>query len=114
MPASSIVAIAAWLLLMAQGIAPHEPSLSERIRLAPLGPEERSAITSSLFTKDYVRIESVLTTSAGASPGHAAEFYALLGAIYSVGRRMDRAATAFRRADALAPLDERDRFTFAM
>ena len=106
--------LAAWVFLMAQAIAPHEDSLSERIRRAPLGPEERSAITSSLSAKDYARIESVLTAAAGANPGHAAELYALLGAIYSVGRSMDHAATAFRRAETLGPLDDRDRFTLSM
>ena len=109
-----LASFAAWALVMAQAIAPHEPSLSERIRMASLAPEERSAITSALSVKDYARIESVLTAGAVANPAHAAELYALLGAIYSVGLRMDLAATAFRRADAVAPLDERDRFTLAM
>jgi tetratricopeptide (TPR) repeat protein len=106
--------IAACLLLMSQATAPHEDSLAERIRQAPLAPEQRIAVTSSLASGNYARIDSVLTAAAGANPGHAAELYALLGAIYFVGHYIDRAVVAFQHADSLSPLSTRDRFTFAM
>jgi tetratricopeptide (TPR) repeat protein len=109
-----VLSAAAWLFWLAQATAPQPHNLAERIRQAPLAPEQQSAISVSLPAKDYARIAQLLTAAAEADLAHAAELYALLGDIYFVGLRMDYAARALRRADAIAPLEERDRFTLAM
>jgi tetratricopeptide (TPR) repeat protein len=95
----------------------------ERIRNAPLTPDERQAVTASYSQKDFERLEAILAGATGsaaqpggaaAQPGRAAALATLLGALEFLGGRMNQAAQAFRRADKLSPLDDRDRFTFAM
>ncbi|HXB70594.1 MAG TPA: tetratricopeptide repeat protein [Candidatus Acidoferrales bacterium] len=95
--------------------------LLERIQNAPLTPDERQAVTAAFSQKDFDRLEAILLekTPAGATgsealPDRAAALGALLGALEFLSGRMKQAVQAFRRADGLRPLDDRDRFTFAM
>jgi tetratricopeptide (TPR) repeat protein len=90
--------------------------LSERIRTAPLTPEERQSVNTALEQKNFDRIETVLATATppGAPPERAASLYGLLGGIEFVGGRMAQAVRAFQQADARKPLDDHDRFTLAM
>src|SRR4051812_11847184 len=101
-------------ILIAVGVAvpllgQPEDNLLNRIRGSPLSPDQRLAVAASLSAKNYDQIEAAIGGNVTS-----AELQALLGAIEFVGGRMDRAAQAFRRADSLAPLSDRDRFTFAM
>ncbi len=61
-------------------------------------------------------MEAILDRQAAAAgkSAHAAEIEALAGAVEFLHGRMAQASATFRRADALAPLDDRDRFTWAM
>jgi tetratricopeptide (TPR) repeat protein len=94
---SALLAAALW----GQGV-------ESRIEQAPLAPEVRETVLKSLAARDYLTIESLLA----ASPS--GQIQALLGAIEFVGGRVQQAASAFGRADGILPLDDRDRFTFAM
>jgi len=82
--------------------------LADRIRNAPLPEDQRQALERSFSGKDYTRIEAILATEPGA------ELQALLGALEFVGGRMNLAIQAFRRSDAVQPLEDHDRFTLAM
>jgi len=104
MPAKIRVLLLAAVPLLAQ----RPGALVERIRNSPLPADQRQALDSAFSTKDFARIESIL----GPEPG--AELQALLGALYFVGGRMHQAVEAFRRSEALKPLDDHDRFTLAM
>src|SRR5437763_982815 len=84
-----------------------EEGLLNRIRSSSLPPEQREAVAASFTAKDYDRVETLLAAST-------AELKALLGAIEFVGGRMNGAVRAFRQADSLVKLDDRDRFTLAM
>ncbi len=82
--------------------------IAERIRGAPLAEERRAALTASYSKRDFAGVEAILAGR------REAELSALLGAIEFVGGRMSQAVQAFRRADAVKPLDDPDRFTLAM
>ena len=104
----------ACLFSLAVLLAQPPESILERVRRAPLSPDQVRQITASLAAKDYFRIETLIRTAARGDAAHAADLYALLGAVEFVGARMAPAVQAFRESDSLAPLDERDRFTLAM
>lgn len=106
-----MLVLAAWLAVAA--LAQPE-SLLERVRQSPLPDEQRGRVAAGIGAGDYAGVERILTGAASANPADAAKLYALLGAIEFVGQRAREAAAAFRRSDALAPLEERDRFTLAM
>jgi len=97
------------LLLAAVPLLGQRPgALAERIRNAPLPVDRRQALDAAFSAKNFARIEAIL----GAEP--AAELQALLGALEFVGGRMNQAVEAFRRSEALKPIDDHDRFTLAM
>ena len=97
------------LILMAGLLAAQSESpIQSRIRSAPLAPAQRDSLLQALAAKDYAKIEGTLA----AAPDGAT--LALLGAIEFVGGRLQPAAGAFQRADSLTPLDDKDRFTYAM
>jgi len=102
------------LFCLAALIAEQPEAILERVRQAPLPPDQVSSIASSLAAKDYARIENLIKTAALKNAAHAGDLYALLGAIDFVGGRMEPAAQAFRQSDSLGALKERDRFTLAM
>lgn len=96
--------------------AQQPESLLERLRNSHLPADQREELVQSFSAKDYGRAEAILdrqAAAAGKSP-LAAELNALAGAVEFLQGRMQRAAEAFGRSDALVPLDDRDRFTWAM
>ncbi|MBZ5591050.1 MAG: tetratricopeptide repeat protein [Acidobacteriia bacterium] len=100
-----------WLTVL---LAEQPEAILERLRRAPLSPDQISQVEASLASKDYSRIDALVRTAAHGDAAHAGELYAMLGAVEFVGGRMAAAARAFRDSDSLAPLNERDRFTLAM
>lgn len=106
--------ILAGLCLFELALAAQPEAILERVRQAPLPADQVNLIDASLAAKDYSRIEKVLKAAALGDAAHAGDLYALLGAIEFVAGRMAPAAQAFRHADSLAALNERDRFTLAM
>jgi tetratricopeptide (TPR) repeat protein len=76
--------------------------------------DERSArITEALRAKDYERAEALLLEAAEAQP-RSAEVLRLLGGVFFLRGRPLNAAVALKKAEAIAPLDERSRFTLVM
>ncbi len=76
--------------------------------------DERSArITEALRTRDYERAETLLLEAAEAHP-RSAEVLRVLGGVFFLRGRPLNAAIALKKAEAIAPLDERSRFTLVM
>jgi len=76
--------------------------------------DERSArITEALRTGDYEQAEALLLKAAEARPW-SSEVLRLLGGVFFLRGRPLNAAVALKKAEALAPLDERSRFTLVM
>ncbi len=105
------------LALFACPLLPQKPeNLLERIRNCHLEEARRDELARLLAAKDYTHMEEILGRQAAAAdtPANVAELRALAGAVGFLNGEMDRAARAFREADSMAPLDEPDRFTWAM
>ena len=98
------------LLLAVVSLAQEPGNLLDRIRNSHLPPEQRDALAASFSAKDYARMEQILDGQSSQS----GEVQALLGAVAFLCGHTDRAALAFRKADAATPLGEPDRFTWAM
>jgi Flp pilus assembly protein TadD len=76
--------------------------------------DERSArINEALRTRDYERAETLLLEAAEANP-RSPEVLRLLGAVFFMRGKPLNAAVAIKKAEALAPLDERSQFTLVM
>ena len=76
--------------------------------------DERSVrITEALRARDYERAETLLLEAAEAHP-QSAEVLRVLGGVFFLRGRPLNAAIALKKAEAIAPLDERSRFTLVM
>ena len=76
--------------------------------------EERSGpIVQALRSRDYEHAEALLVQAAEAQPA-SAEILRLLGGVFMMRNRPLNAAVALKKAEAIAPLDERSRFTLVM
>jgi tetratricopeptide (TPR) repeat protein len=96
---------------------PRDPRLLETIDgelpFAGILDERSAGITQALRTRDYERAETLLLQAAEAHPG-SAEVLRTLGGVFFLRGRPLNAAIAFKKAEAIAPLDERSRFTLVM
>jgi tetratricopeptide (TPR) repeat protein len=83
--------------------------------LSPTGidPALRASIDAALQARDYARAETLLLEAVEAQP-RSAEALRLLGGVFFLRGRPLNAAVAYKKAEALAPLDERSRFTLVM
>ena len=71
------------------------------------------ALAEALRAKDYGRAEALLLEAAEAHPQSAEVLRALGGVFFLRGRPLN-AAVALKKAETIAPLDERSRFTLVM
>jgi tetratricopeptide (TPR) repeat protein len=96
---------------------PRDPRLLETIDgelpFAGIVDERSAGITQALRTRDYERAETLLLQAAEAHPA-SAEVLRTLGGVFFLRGRPLNAAIAFKKAEAIAPLDERSRFTLVM
>ena len=83
--------------------------------LSPTGidPALRGPIDAALQARDYTRAETLLLEALEAQPRSAEALRVLGGVFFLLGRPLN-AAVAYKKAEALAPLDERSRFTLVM
>jgi Flp pilus assembly protein TadD len=89
------------------GVVDGDPSASRAV-------DERSArIDEALQARDYEKAETLLLEAAEANP-RAPGVLRLLGAVFFMRGKPLNAAVAIKKAEALAPLDERSRFTLVM
>ena len=75
--------------------------------------ERRARIEEALRARAYERAETLLLEAVEREP-RSAELLRLLGGVFFLRGNYLGAAIAFKKAEALAPLDERSRFTLAM
>jgi len=90
------------------------PELTARdLESAGLEADTRARIQEALRARAYDRAETLLLEAVERRPS-SAELLRLLGGVFFVRGRHLNAAVAFKKAEVLAPLDERSRFTLAM
>ncbi len=75
--------------------------------------DRRALIAQALAGGAYQQAQAMLVEEATRNPG-SPELLRLLGSVRFVQRQYLASAIAFKKAEALAPLDERSRFTLAM
>lgn len=109
---------AAMVLLLAQQTAaqtePPPPVVSPGGALSlPLGAARRAEIERALKEQDYRTAETILVEEINRNPG-SAPLLAFAAGIFFLDDQYLSAAVAYKKAERIAPLDERSRFTLAM
>lgn len=92
------------------GFAPVD---AHELDAAGLAAERRAALARALAAGAYAQAQTMLVEEAKRNPG-SPEVLRLLGGIRFMQREYLGSAIAFKKAETLAPLDERSRFTLAM
>ena len=95
-----------------QETRPPAPALGS-IQTLPISPERRAGLQQALQAKDYPRAEALLLTEIEANP-KSAELLTILGGVLFLDGQHLNSAIAMKKAEALAPLDDHNRFTLAM
>jgi tetratricopeptide (TPR) repeat protein len=89
-------------------------SLSQvNLNALPIEPAARHEIELSLKRHDYAGAEGSLLRAVSEHPNEPL-FYSYLGRLFFIDHKYLNAAIAMKKAEALEPLDEKDRFTLAM
>jgi tetratricopeptide (TPR) repeat protein len=79
----------------------------------PLEPSARSGIEMSLKLHDYAGAEGTLLSAVSEHPNEPL-LYTYLGRLFFIDHKYLNTAIAMKKAEALQPLEEKDRFTLAM
>jgi tetratricopeptide (TPR) repeat protein len=93
--------------------SPALASLEGALNDLPLDPSARQEIGAALKSHDYASAEGTLVQVADQHP-KVPQIYGYLGRLFFVDGKYLNAAIALKKAEALQPLEERDRFTLAM
>jgi tetratricopeptide (TPR) repeat protein len=118
-PVRRIITIALWLVV-ASGCCAQDsrPEIHRDYDLSPLGlsPEHRSQVEAALQQKDYKTAERILIQEAELDPKspRAARLLEFSGGLFFLDAQYGNSVIAWKKAEAIAPLDERTRFTLAM
>jgi tetratricopeptide (TPR) repeat protein len=92
---------------------PSISSLEGGLNDLPLDPSARQKIEAALKSHDYASAEADLVQVADQHP-KVPQIYNCLGRIFFIDGKYLNAAIALKKAEALQPLEEKDRFTLAM
>jgi tetratricopeptide (TPR) repeat protein len=81
-----------------------------------LSPEHRTQVEAALQQKDYKTAEKILVQEAELDPKspRAAKLLEFSGGLFFLDAQYANSVIAWKKAEAIAPLDERTRFTLAM
>ena len=81
-----------------------------------LNPEQRSEIAAALEKRDYQQAETILVGEVEHDPKslRAANLLEFAGGVFFLDGKYLNSVIAWKKAEAIAPLDERTRFTLAM
>ena len=79
----------------------------------PLSSALRAALEKSLETRDYTAAENLLVGEIGRNP-KSPQLLTFVGGVFFLDGKYLNAAVAMKKAEALAPLNDRSRFTLAM
>src|SRR3984893_4573209 len=102
--------------LSAQSEDPPAPSVPTDLSNLPLSAARRLEFEDAVSRHEFKRAETILVEESNhdpKSPG-AAKFLEIAGSLFFMDRQYLDAAIAWTRAEAIAPLDPRSRFTLAM
>ena len=80
---------------------------------APLDPARRSSLQAAIKSRDYARAETLLLEEINRNP-KSPQLLTLAGGIFFLEGKYLNSAIAMKKAEALASLDDRSRFTLAM
>jgi len=112
---SALAALVCWAggrgqqpqLLEVPGIAPSA------LKRLPLDAESQAALEKSFKARDFKRAEIILLKGLERTP-KSRQLLTLVGGVFFLDGEYLNSAVAMKKADALAPLDDRSRFTLAM
>jgi tetratricopeptide (TPR) repeat protein len=92
------------------------PSVTRDFSSLQLDPARRADLESAINARDYKRAETILVEETERDPKspRAAELLVMAGSIFFLDGNYLNSAIAWKRAEAITPLDERSRFTLAM
>jgi tetratricopeptide (TPR) repeat protein len=118
-PVRRIIAVVLWLVAARVCCAQDSrPEIRRDYDLSPLGlsPEHRSQVEAALQQKEYKTAERILIQEAELDPKspRAARLLEFSGGLFFLDAQYGNSVIAWKKAEAIAPLDERTRFTLAM
>jgi tetratricopeptide (TPR) repeat protein len=114
------VRLAVVLVLMAECTAaqevqqPFTPGIASRmLESISLDPEKRALLQAAIGKRDYAGAEELLAGEAGRQPKSQPILLVLANVLFLDGKHLNCAAV-LKKAEKLAPLDERNRFLLAL
>jgi tetratricopeptide (TPR) repeat protein len=87
-----------------------KPGAVERL---PLEPAQRAAVQQAIKARDYPRAETILVDEINKNP-KAPQLLTFLGSLFFLDGKYLNTAIAMKKAEAIEPLDDRNRFTLAL
>lgn len=101
-------------LVLAQ--VPPEVTIPEKTTNIPLAPALRAEVETALQKRDFKQVETLLVNEIGKNPTspEAAKLLTFAAGIFFLDGDYLNTAIAYKKAEKIAPLDERSRFTLAM
>jgi tetratricopeptide (TPR) repeat protein len=113
-----ILLLSTSLLIAAQSGTIEQESISSdpilnSIRRSSLDSARRDELEKAFVARDYKRAETILIEEIDRSP-RSAELLTLAAGIFFLDGDYLNSAIAYKKAEAISPLDERSRFTLAM
>jgi tetratricopeptide (TPR) repeat protein len=87
-----------------------KPGAVERL---PLEPAQRAAVRQAIKARDYPRAETILVDEINKNP-KAPQLLTFLGSLFFLDGKYLNTAIAMKKAEAIEPLDDRNRFTLAL
>jgi tetratricopeptide (TPR) repeat protein len=90
--------------------------VSEKTTNVPLAPALRAEVEAALQKRDFKQAEALLVNEINKNPNapDAAKLLTFVAGLFFLDGDFLNAAIAYKKAEKLAPLDERSRFTLAM
>ncbi|MFN0084734.1 MAG: tetratricopeptide repeat protein [Blastocatellia bacterium] len=118
------LAMPAWAQSAPSPLPLPDPSLSkspvEALNQMPLNGADRAAFNEAMRRREYTRAETILVQAIDAElkldpkSKRAAQMLAVAGGVFFLNGEWMNAAIAFKKAEAIQPLREQDRFTLSM
>ncbi|MCI0420714.1 MAG: tetratricopeptide repeat protein [Acidobacteria bacterium] len=108
-----LLLLASWLLPAHGVLVSEQSSELPSLQKLPLPAGVRTRIQQALQSKDFTTVEELLVKETEAKP-KSPELLTFLGSIFFLDGKYLNSAVAFKKAEALSPLDESSRFTLAM
>jgi tetratricopeptide (TPR) repeat protein len=118
LPIFLILLLSSPSLITAQSGTIEQESISSdpilnSIRLSSLDSARRDELEKAFVARDYKRAETILIDEIDRNP-RSAELLTLAAGIFFLDGDYLNSAIAYKKAEAISPLDERSRFTLAM